>query len=180
MRRLLVFLLLALALCPAALAAESASHKLNEYVFNAGGHPLGGSVSASASRRITLDSVGEGVVGGVSSSASFKMDGGFVSAYPPPGEVTDLLFSNKITLVWDPDKSVGRYNLYRNLISTLPGEFGVCRPPQILTETTTDTDIPAVSTSYFYLVTAENRLDEEGTKGFQSNGAERGNPAPCP
>jgi hypothetical protein len=50
----------------------------------------------------------------------------------------------------------------------------------ILTETTTDPDVPSVTTGYFYLVTADNRLDEEGTKGFRSNGTERGNPAPCP
>jgi len=172
---------LALALSPAAQAAESASYKLNEFVFNAGGNPLGGAVPASASQKITLDAIGEGVAGGTSSSASFLLDSGFVSAYPPPGEVRHLLFSNKTTLAWDPEKSVGKYNLYRDLISTLPGGFGVCESPsEILTETTTDTDLPSVSTTYFYLVTADNRLDEEGTKGFRSNGTERGNPAPCP
>ena len=169
-----------LALCPATLAAESASHKLNEFVFNSGGHPLGGAVSTSASYRITLDAVGEGVAGGTSSSASFLMGEGFVSAYPPPGEVNDILFSNKTTFAWDPEKSVGSYNLYRDLISTLAGGFGVCHPPELLTETTTDTDVPAVGTGYFYLVTAENLLDEEGTKGFRSNGTERANLAPCP
>ena len=30
------------------------------------------------------------------------------------------------------------------------------------------------------LVTARNRLTEEGTKGFTSAGAQRSNPAPCP
>ena len=91
------------------------------------------------------------------------------------------MFGNKITLAWNPEKSVGSYNLYRDLIGTLPGGFGVCESPlDILTETTTDTDIPAASTAYFYLVTAENLLDEEGTKGFRSSGTERGNPAPCP
>jgi hypothetical protein len=181
MRTRLLCLVLALGLGRVALAAESASHKLNEFVFNAGGHPSDGTVSTSASHRITLDAVGEGVVGGISSSASFKMDGGFVVAYPPPGEVTDVRFSNKTTLVWHPEKSVGTYNLYRDLIGTLPGGFGVCRfPPEILTESTTDSDVPASGTAYFYLVTAANRLAEEGTKGFRSSGPERGNPAPCP
>jgi hypothetical protein len=32
----------------------------------------------------------------------------------------------------------------------------------------------------FYLVTGENRLGEEGTKGRTSTGAERVNPTPCP
>ena len=32
----------------------------------------------------------------------------------------------------------------------------------------------------FYLVTARNRLGEEGTKGYRSPGIERPNDAPCP
>jgi hypothetical protein len=85
-------------------------------------------VPASASRRITLDAIGEGVVSGTSSSASFLMEGGFVSPYPPPGEVNKLLFASKITLTWEPEQSVGKYNLYRDLISTLPGGFGFASP----------------------------------------------------
>ena len=179
--RVLLWLGLTLALSPAATAAESASHKLNEFVFNQGGHPLAGAVPASASRRITLDAVGEGLTGGTSSSPSFNLGTGFVTAYPPPGEVTGLFFSSKTNLAWNPESSIGKYNLYRGLNSTLPGGFGVCASPGvILTETTTDVDVPSVGTGYFYLVTADNLIDEESTKGFRSNGTERGNPAPCP
>ena len=32
----------------------------------------------------------------------------------------------------------------------------------------------------FYLVTSRNRLGEEGPKGFDHLGVERGNPVPCP
>ena len=39
--------------------------------------------------------------------------------------------------------------------------------------------VPA-GNGYFYLVTARNRLWEEGTKGSSSAGAQRANPAPCP
>jgi len=39
--------------------------------------------------------------------------------------------------------------------------------------TDTDSDPLPVSGGFFYLVTAENRLAEEGTKGFTAEGAER-------
>ena len=180
--RALLWFGLTLALGPAVTAAESASHKLTEFVFNEGGHPLQGAVPASASSRITLDAIGQGVAaGGTSTSASFKLGSGFVSPYPPPGEVTGLRFTTKIDLAWNAESSIGKYNLYRELTGTLPGGFGVCESPGvILSETTTDTDVPSAATAYFYLVTADNLLDEEGTKGFRSNGTERGNPAPCP
>jgi len=46
-------------------------------------------------------------------------------------------------------------------------------------ENATDASIPAAATGYFYLVTAENRLAEEGTKGSNSTGGERlGNVCP--
>ena len=42
-------------------AQESASFKLTEHVFNAGGNPADGAVLASASFRIKLDAIGESV-----------------------------------------------------------------------------------------------------------------------
>ena len=45
--------------------------------------------------------------------------------------------------------------------------------------TTTDGDTPSSSQGYFYLVTVENRLDEQGPKGIDSYGAPRqGNVCP--
>jgi hypothetical protein len=43
-----------------------------------------------------------------------------------------------------------------------------------------DGGIPAIGTAFFYFVTAENLLDEEGTKGLDSLGHERPNSSPCP
>ena len=172
--------LVVLLLGSVALAQESASYRLKEHVLNAGGNPSGGAVLVSASFHVKLDAIGEGVSGSSLSSAFYLMDGGFVPAYPPPGEVTNLRFSNRTTLLWNPEKSVGDYDLYRALLSTLPGSFGGCLQHDIPTETVADAGTHAAGTGYFYLVTAENRLDEEGTKGFRSTGTERGNPAPCP
>jgi hypothetical protein len=75
---------------------------------------------------------------------------------------------------------VGTYNLYRDLMSNLVGlGFGDCQQQDLPTSTTTDDDALAVGDGFFYLVTAENKLAEEGTKGSQSNGSEReGNACP--
>ncbi len=161
-------------------AQTSASFKLQESVTNAGGNPLQNSVLSSASYRIKLDSIGEAVVGVGASSGSFRLDSAFVSAYRPPGETLGLRFSNKTTLVWSPEKSIGKYELYRGLISSLPGTWGACFGSNLASETTVDTQIPGLGTGYFYLVTARNRLNEEGTKGKRSNGSARTNTNPCP
>ena len=116
------------------------------------------------------------------SSASYSMGGGFGEAYPPPGEVANLAFlSDDQTLEWDPEKSAGIYNLYRDLLSGLSGDPGQCHESSIASATTTDTDVPvSAGDGFFYLVTVENRLGEEGTKGFDSGAGERGNSSPCP
>jgi hypothetical protein len=76
---------------------------------------------------------------------------------------------------------VGIYNLYRDRISNLFGvNFATCEQEALTMPTAVDSDPPPTADGYFYLVTAENRLNEEGTKGFQSDGTERLNAAPCP
>jgi hypothetical protein len=163
-----------------ATAQSSVSYKLQASVFNAGGDPSGGSVLASTSFHIRLDSIGEGLVQVALGSASFHMDGGFVEAYRPPGEVAGLRYlANKRTLEWDPEISTGVYAVYRNTLNSLPGSFGVCLPPSVSGTSADDAALPSVGAGFFYLVTARNRLGEEGTKGQQSNGAARPNPAPC-
>jgi hypothetical protein len=180
MKRLAFLLLVGLIALPV-LAQESSSYKIKESVFNAGGHPQDGAILTSASYRIKLDSAGEGVVAVGVVSASFHMDGSFMGAYPPPGEVYDLLFSDKTTMTWDSEKSTGTYNIYRDLMGTLSGgAFGTCFAHDLAAPTNTEPNTPPVNDGWFYLVTAENRLREEGTKGFRSSGTERGNPLPCP
>ena len=157
-----------------ALAQQSASFKLTEHAFNAGGNPEQGLVLDSTSFRVTLDAIGDSVATIGMTSPSFHMDGSFGLSYPPPGEVLGLRFSDHQTLHWDPEKSVGDYNLYRDSLSNLSGGgYGLCVQLELPDETTTDSDTPPSGDSYFYLVTAENRLDEEGTKGSTSSGVER-------
>lgn len=165
-----------LLLAGSALAQESASYRLNEHVFNAGGHPEAGAILTSAGYRMTLDALGESVVGLGLSSASYRMEGSFAAGYPPPGEVHNLHFTDHTTLAWDAERSVGTYNLYRDLLGTLSGlGYGQCEEHGIQGEATTDPDTPDATDGFFYLVTARNRRGEEGTKG-----GERPNPDACP
>ena len=99
-------------------------------------------------------------------------DAGFPTGYPLPGEVTGLLFRDKVSLHWDPEESVGVYNLYRDLVSNLtaPG-FDGCEQQDLPSTMATDSTAVPAGDGYFYLVTAENPFG--GTP-------ERANSPPCP
>jgi hypothetical protein len=171
-------------LCVAGLvgAQESASYKLKEHTLNEGGNPDGGVVLESASYKLTLDAIGDSVAeAGTLSSTNYKGEAGFVPPYPPPEEVLNLLFTDEQTLVWDPEKSVGAYKLFRGLLTDLPAaDYGDCTQ-RLSVNTAMDASTPPAGETYFYLVTAENRLEEEGTMGEDSTPAERPNTSPpCP
>lgn len=176
------------AFAPVALAQSSASYHLSEHTINAAGHPAQGTILISTGGpvgfRIRLDAAGEPFAGLAMASAgnSLRMQGGFVAPYPPPGEVTNLRFAaDTITLSWNAAPSNGGYSLYRGLVSSLPGlQYGQCEQAAIASTSTTDAAGPSVGTGYFYLVTARNSVHDEGTKGYNSAGVERPNPAPCP
>jgi len=130
---------------------------------------------------MSLDAVGDPATGARSSAPSYRMGAGFASAYPPPGQVRGLRFTDGDTLRWDSEPSIGSYNLYRDLLSRLSsGGYGNCEQQDLTDETATDATVPPAADGYFYLVTAQNRLDEEGTLGEDSGGAERPNTTPCP
>ncbi len=178
----IVVLALVATAIPSAPAQQSASYTLTESVLNQGGHPADGVFPTSTSYRLTLDAIADGAIGLAISSASFRLDGGFVAAYPPPREVHDLrLFVDRETIAWSPENSAGDYNLYRDLLTRLSGlDYGNCEQNGIEGSTTRDASFPPVADGYFYLVTAVNRLDEEGTMGQASGGGERPNNDPCP
>jgi len=170
-----------LVLGASALAQQSASYTISDHTFNAGGHPDAGTVPASDSYRVSFDLIGDGAVGITLSSTSFRMGGSFAACYPPPGEVPDLRFGNAETLEWQPERSAGHYSLYRERVSDLSGgDYGVCEQYDLPDESATDNDPVPTGDGYFYLVTVENRLYEEGTKGRDGAGSERPNPNFCP
>jgi len=85
--------------------------------------------------------------------------------------VRGLRFTDHQTLVWDPERSIGTYSLYRGLLDSLAG-YGDCEQQDLEGETTEDSSPPPTGAGYFYLVTASNRLDDEGTLGWDSAGAQ--------
>ena len=170
------------------LAQSSVNFQIGQATLNCGGHPSDGVVLSATTRTISLDSIGEGVVARSLSSASFRMDAGLVAAFRPPGEIAPSCGASGqaclrvqrsgptdvAELHWPPDPSVGTYNVYRGLTDDLAGlGFGSCNQTGLVNETALDAEQVAADHAFFYLVTARNRLDEEGTKGFKSNGAER-------
>lgn len=164
-----------------AFAQQSVSYRIREFVVNEGGHPNQGSSLVSSSYHLKLDSIGDGLNAQSLRSGSFRSDAGFAGRYPAPGEAQGLAYTDKSTMVWRPDRSVGTYNVYRGTVESLPGlAFGTCFARALPGETVTEANEPPEGSGWFYLVTAENRLWEEGTKGSQGSGVPRGNPAPCP
>ena len=148
-----------------ALAQQSASFRIKAPVLNNGGRPLDGSSSASTSYRLRPDALGEAAVQSTATSASFRLAGGFLQAFPPPGEVQGLRFTNATSLAWDLEPFAGSYHLYR------AGPMGVltgvaptsnCLQPGVPGLTTTDSDVPVANKAFFYLVNAVNCTRIEG------------------
>ena len=166
----------------AVLAQESPNFTLTEHTFNAGGSTPGGTMLASPNYQITFGSLGDAAaVNFVLNSPSFQMDGGFVASFPPADEVAGLRFTDGQTLVWNPEPSARTYQLYRDLLSALSSlTYGDCEQQNLGEETTIDPEIPPGGEGYFYLLTVRNHLEEEGTKGTDSDGEERPNPVACP
>lgn len=169
----LIFILATLSMTTA-LAQSSASYKLEESTFNSGGNPTQGVSLSSASFQITLSSIGDPIARAGLSSTSYQLDVGFSFAYPIPGLLDGLRFNTADALTWNPEQSAGSYNLYRGTLTALTGgDYGQCLQQSLVTPGATDAALPASGTGYFYLATVQNRLHEEGGKGFDSSGSNR-------
>jgi len=175
----LTVVLAALAAGSLSFAQQSASYRLAEQAFNAGGNPSQGTVLTSTSYRIRLDAIGDAVGGGALTAPSFHIGGGFIAPYPPPGEVRNVRFSAPTSMVWDHEVSVGAYNIYRGTVGSFAG-YGACFQSDLPTEVATIPGSPSTGQAFYFLVTAENTINDEGTKGFASSGAMRPNASPCP
>ncbi len=166
--RLWVLALMAFMAAGGSAAQESTSFKIQAAVLNAGGRPLGGASPASPAFLIRPDAIGEGLVAGPLGSASYRLSSGFVHSFPPPGEVQNLIFTDEVTLEWDPQAMAAHYHLYRSgpmgpFTATLP--IADCLPPDVAGTTTTSTQSPALHQAYFYLVNAVSLTNTEGPKG---------------
>jgi hypothetical protein len=90
---------------------------------------------------------------------------------------------DKTTLTWPRARTAILYNLYRGERSSPSGfdpGYGTCRESDLRGESTEDPGVPPAGHVFFLLVTGEDRLAREGTKGHNSVGQERPNPNPCP
>lgn len=185
-RLITVAALAALASLPAA-AQQSVNFKLEEHAFNSGGGLADSERPASANFAISLHAVGASTVAEGLSSPSHSMDASFAWLFPPPGEVRNLRVygpseagPSAHDLSWDAERSAGTYNLYRDLLGALSGlQFGQCEQTALTVPVTSDSGTPPPGDGFFYLVTAANRLAEEGIKGVSSDGAERAG-STCP
>jgi hypothetical protein len=165
----------------AVLAQTSPSYRVDEWTVHAGGHPLGGFGLASTSYRMSLDAVGEIPIAPLLHSTGYSIDVGFARSYPPPLEVREVVaLGDKATFAWAPDRSVGSYRVYRGLLRELPGSYGACRIADISADHVMLEETPNVGQTFFYLVTAQNTLLEEGPTGYDSAGASRVVSGPCP
>lgn len=178
MGKVLLFFAASLVWPAGLLAQSSASYKIESGVFNAGGNPT--PVLTSASFKVSLDAIGDGVDATSLSSASYHSGAGLIPQYPPPGEIQGDHFADKNTLAWLADPSVGSYDVYRGTAPGFSPGFGTCLASGLAAESCAVPDAPSPGQCFFYLITARNRLAEEGTKGYESTGTERGNTSPCP
>jgi hypothetical protein len=62
----------------------------------------------------------------------------------------------------------------------VPGSYGACAEARVAGTSWVDSSTPPLAGGVFYHVTGVNRLREEGTMGFASNGVERISSLPCP
>lgn len=168
---ILFFLFLFAAGVPLLYSQSSENYGIEQSTFNSGGNPS--PILLSPNYQMTLDAIGEGIVAVGAESASYGMDAGFPSPYPPPGEVLNLLFTDAITLSWDAERSACGYHLYRGALTDLPSSYGSIVKPLITETNTTDEETPAPGGSFFYLLTAVNRIGEEGPTGNDSSGNPR-------
>ncbi len=173
--------LLVMALSTSALAQQSASYRITEQVFNAGGHPAPGGVLTSGSYLVRLDAVGGSVADPGLSGPSYRMSGSFVGAYPPPREVAEARFTDSETLAWDPERSAGVYNVYRGTLSALPlsTDTSACLLPRLTSTSASDAGVPLAGEAFYYLVTVENLLAEEGPSRVDPSGVPLLPPGPC-
>lgn len=164
-----------------AFAQSSASYQLTGQVLNSGGRPEQAIVSASPAYRLGVESIGGDFSGVAQSAASFRLAGGLAFLGAPPGEVTGLeVLGDAATLRWAAEPRSTAYNVYRGALAMPPGGFGVCAHARVEGIVVVEPLDPPIGAGFFYLVTGESLLREEGTKGYTSDGTERANSAPCP
>jgi len=164
---------------PLAAEQQSENHVIEGATIDSGMSSAGIDLS-STGFSITLSAMGEPLASDATLvGPGHEAQSGSVSAYSPPSEVTDLVFSDSDTLTWRGARSGVSYVLYRGSLAALPGAYGSCLQTGIPVTTTDEPSTPAIGAAYVYLVAARNSLDEEGETGSDSTLNPR-TPTGCP
>jgi hypothetical protein len=164
---------------PVAAEQQSENHVIEGATIHSGLTSAGIDLS-STGFRITFSAMGEPLASNATSvAAGLAVQSGFVSAYSPPSEVTDLVFADSEILAWRGARSGVSYVLYRGSLAGLPAAYGSCIQTDIPTTTTDEPSTPAGGEAYVYLVAAKNSLNEEGGTGSDSTLSPR-TPTACP
>ena len=128
-----------------------------------------------------LEAIGDTVGFAEPTSPSYGVTPGFVSAFGPASEVLALTFDDATTISWGGQPNATGYNIYSHDLGSLSGtDNGGCLESTVAGNSYLAVGTPAAAEGFFYLVTAINRLAEEGTPGSDSQGTERGNAGACP
>lgn len=173
-----VLLLSAVAASLPAQAQQSPGYRLTEQTFQPAGS-VDGAVLESPNFLITLVSVGDPLAVALpAASPGFGVDSGFLAGYAPPEEVRNLRLRAE-TIEWDPAGSAESYDLYRGGLAVLGAAYGTCLATGIVSPSAVDPEQPPAGEAYFYLVTARNRLGEQGPAGVAGGTTER-MPDGCP
>lgn len=170
----------ALLLVSLAHGQSSTSYRLEERTFNAGGRPEDGIVATSASFAVTLDSIGDPFTPRLMSGATIRLVPGPVWVFPPPLEVSGLVWTAADRLIWEPAGSADSYNVYRDGLAAVASSGGACQQADVPSTSYDALADPARGAGFFYLVTANNRLHEEGGRGVRSDGTARPATPTCP
>jgi len=99
-----------------------------------------------------------------------------------PAEVTDLMWTGPLTLVWDAVSGATEYHVYRGASPFGYTDFGLCVDPldAVRTDQTLmDAGAPPPGQVWSYILTAEDGVGREGTLGFGTS-AERSRFMLCP
>ena len=100
-----------------------------------------------------------------------------------PGTVENLRWADPVTLQWAGALAAVEFHVYRGDLDALSCSFfGECQDasdPNPTDRTFTDLALPGNGAGFFYLVTAEDEVGNEGTLGISVCGV-RENSVPCP
>lgn len=137
-----------------------------EYTYDAVGNRL--------TRSVTVDLDHDG------RRASLDCDDSSEMVWAVPGEATDLVFLDKLTMNWWPPAVLGTFpgfERYDTVRSTRPDDFvsaGFCLDSDSYDTYSSDYEDPPAGQAFYYLVAAENDCPSgRGPFGHRSDGSRR-------